>query len=59
MSMTDKFENSFQVLKGFKIDISVKVNENKVIINIHFYLFCFALHVNPRRIDNRKTCFFS
>jgi len=57
--MTDKFENSFQVLKGFKIDISVKVNENKVIINIHFYLFCFALHVNPRRIDNRKTCFFS
>jgi len=43
MGMTEEFENSLQVLRGFETDISVEVNEIKVIINIHFFIF--ALHV--------------
>lgn len=34
MGMTEEFETSLQVLRGFETDISVEVNEIKV-ISIH------------------------
>lgn len=43
MGMTEEFEASLQVLRGFETDISVEVNEIKV-LNIHTLLFFFALH---------------
>jgi hypothetical protein len=42
MGMTEEFENSLQVLRGYRTDISVEVNEIKVIINIHLFHFHFG-----------------
>lgn len=45
MGMTEEFEASLQVLRGFETDISVEVNEIKV-LNIHtllFFLHCMTL----------------
>lgn len=44
MGMTEEFERSLQVLRGFETDISVEVNEIKVIITIFFifHFFCIA-----------------
>jgi hypothetical protein len=43
MGMTEEFENSLQVLRGYETDISVEVNEIiKVIINIHLFHFHFG-----------------
>lgn len=40
MGMTEEFETSLQVLRGFDTDISVEVNEIKVTIteSIFFYI---------------------
>ena len=43
MGMTDDFETSLQVLRGFETDITVEVNEIKVIL-LHIYtenVLCF------------------
>jgi len=37
MGMTEEFETSLQVLRGFDTDISAEVNEIKVIRIHHFY----------------------
>ena len=40
MGMTDDFETSLQVLRGFETDITVEVNEIKVII-LQLRIFSF------------------
>lgn len=48
MGMTEEFETSLQVLRGFETDISVEVNEIKVINSYQFcFFFVFALHHDP------------
>lgn len=42
MGMTEEFETSLQVLRGFETDISVEVNEIKVINSYQFCFFCFC-----------------
>jgi len=37
MGMTEEFETSLQVLRGFDTDISAEVSEIKVISFHHFY----------------------
>lgn len=44
MGMTEEFENSLQVLRGFETDISVEVNEIKVTIS-HSFLHCMSFDV--------------
>lgn len=43
MGMTEEFETSLQVLRGFETDISVEVNEIKVINSYQFFFFLFLL----------------
>lgn len=45
--MTDEFETSLQVLRGFDTDISVEVNEIKVITNKHLSVFFQCILHDP------------
>lgn len=46
MGMTDDFEASLQVLRGFDTDISVEVHEIKVIFDTCIYYSLFILNSN-------------